>query len=443
MFQFSPYGEASRNPAPVNQMMADFAHDFRDGVDINLGVGYVNERTIPREWLGEAMAAVIAHPREHRQAFNYGGPKGSPNLLRALRAYLADNQVGGLNESLLSRLDLLIGPSGATSILEGFAEVLSPGIVITADPMYYIYCNYLERKGFQVVTVPEDADGIDPALLRTKLDDLGDALANLSFFYVVTVNNPSCTLLSNARRHELTQLAGEVSARLGRTVPILFDTAYEWLLHDTTVEKPESPLLHDTHGVAFEVGTLSKVLAPALRVGFLLGPPSELMNALVQHTSDIGFSAPLVNQEIAAYLIEHRMAAQMAQVQEGYREKALAVRAAIERNLGPYLEECRGGQAGFYFYLTLRDVETAPGTPFFCYLTRTTGDALVDGPAGNPHSRVIYIPGVYCVHPAGESAGEGRRQLRVSYGFEETPRILAALNILRDAAAWVTGHRPK
>ena len=401
--------------------MAEFAHSFRDGVDINLGVGYVNERTIPVPYLIEALQAVAGDSTKYRQAFNYGGPAGSANLVQSLRRFLSNR----LGESTLAQKRLAIGACGATSILDALTEVLAPGIVVTSDPMYYIYTNALERKGFEVLAVPEDAEGIDVVVLEQKLRSLGDAAEKISFFYVVTVNNPSCTILSNARRRALLQIAARLSREQGRLIPIFYDLAYELLLHDPNAEPFISVLPKDELGIVYEVGTLSKVLAPSLRIGYVLGHGGPLMNALVQKTSDAGFSAPLFVQEMASYLLDRRIDEQLKAVNAGYREKALAVREGIERSLGPFIEECRGGSAGFYYYLTFKDIETHPASPFFEYLTRSTGDP-----------RVIYIPGEYCVHPCGDLANKGKRQLRLSYAFEAVPQILQALDLMREAAVF-------
>jgi 2-aminoadipate transaminase len=433
--RLSSYGRASSKPSPVNRMMAAFAHDFRDGVDINLGVGYVNEKTIPAGGFDEAMHAVVSDPVKYRQAFNYGGPAGSANLAASLRRFLATAGSARLDAETLARKRLIIGACGATSVLDSIADTLAPGIVVTSDPMYYIYCDALERKGFEVLASPEDREGIELAALERKLSALGERVNDIAFFYVVTVNNPSCTILSNRRRRALYEVAARLSRAQGRCIPIFYDLAYELLLHDPGAKPFASMLPQDDLDIVYEIGTLSKVLAPALRIGYLLGPDGPLMDAMVQRTSDIGFSAPLFVQEMAGYLLDERIADQLRAVNAGYREKALAVRDGIERSLGPLLEDCRGGSAGFYFYLTFRDVETHSRSDFFRFLARATGDERIDGQAEAP-PRVIYIPDEYCVHPRGDLAERGRRQLRLSYGFEDTGRILEGLELMQAAAGY-------
>lgn len=434
----SAYGHKSTWPSPVNRMMAEFASGFRDGEDINLGVGYVNERTMPATEIAAALGEVLRQPDRHRQPLNYGGPTGSENLIAAVRRYLVNRAHVGLGDADLAGRRIIVGPNGATSLLESLAHLVRPGLVITSDPMYYIYTDFLQRLGFELLAIPEDADGMRVDRLEEMLAARRRIRASLpiSFFYVVTVNNPSCAILSNTRRAELIALAARLSQATGHKIPVVLDRAYEDLIHDPTVAPLESGLRHDPHGLVYEVGTLSKVLAPALRIGYLVGPEGPLMQALIQRTSDGGFSAPLMNQEIATVLLDEHIDAQLARVRAGYREKAVAVRAWLDEYLGDELESIVGGRAGFYYYLTFRRVETHEDSPFFRYLTRTTGTPAIDAPNGRLGPRVVYIPGQHCTHPLGDLATAGRRQLRISYGFEELENIRRALQVMRDAARY-------
>jgi 2-aminoadipate transaminase len=436
-YSFSPYGASSIAPSPVNRMMASFAVDFRDGYDINLGVGYVNEQTIPRKLIGEALDAVVQDPAKYRAAFNYGNPEGSANCIESIKRFLAEGRVGGLSREILDRNRVVVGASGVTSLLEGIARVLQPGIVITTDPQYYIYCDFLERCGYTVLPIPEDADGIRIDVLERRMASLRQAV---SFFYIVTVNNPTCSILSNERRQRLLDIAHRLSRATNRNIPIFFDTAYELLIHDPAVERPESALLHDRHGIAYELGTLSKILAPGLRVGYMIGPDTSFLRAMVQRINDMGFSAPVMNQEIASYLLDHHAAEQVRGVNAGYREKARKTREWIARYLQPDLEECTGGSAGFYYYLTLKSCRTEEGSPFFNYLARTTGIPSIDGNGQQRNQRVVYIPGAFCVHPHGDLAGKGKRQLRISYGFEELERIEQGIRLMSEAIAFCCGR---
>jgi DNA-binding transcriptional MocR family regulator len=218
-------------------------------------------------------------------------------------------------------------------------------------------------------------------------------------------------------------------------VPLFLDTAYEDLVHDPSTERPVSGFAWDDEGVVYELGTLSKIIAPGLRIGYMAGRDGPFLQAMVQRASDVGFSAPLVNQEIASWLLDNAAGRLVREVNLGYRAKALAMKEAIDAHLGPYLEECRGGQAGFYYYLTFREVRTGESSPFCRVLARVSGDHAVDGPRGGEKPRVLYIPGSFCVHLRGSSVEKGSRSLRLSYGYEEIPRLAEAVRLIGEAAA--------
>lgn len=427
-FRLSKYGERSAAPSAVNEMTGEFADNFREGIDVNLGVGYVNDKTIPAKEIAKAYEAIIHDPLNYRSALNYGGGEGSKNLRDAIRNYYLKSKIGSLASQDLEKYDILIGADGATSILDSFADIIEPGYVITADPFYYIYTETLRRKGFDLLPVEEDDQGIRIDLLEQALSNID--IERISFFYIVTVNNPTGTILSNERRKKIVEISQKLSGELNRKIPVLFDKAYEDIIHNPNIPKTISGLKYNSLGNVFEIGTLSKVIAPALRIGYILSSDKEISRLLIQRTSDIGFSAPLINQEIAGWLLNNYIDIQRKNVNAGYKEKALALKRLLISELGNYLTEIRGGDAGFYFYLSFRGIETCENSKFYNFLARKTGIAEIDGiPDKLP--RLIYVAGTIC-----SESIDAKHQLRLSYGFEDIKSFAKATDLIRQACEY-------
>jgi 2-aminoadipate transaminase len=437
---FSSYGNNLLEVAPVSRLMASFARDFRPDVDINVGVGYVNEATLPYNALVEATRIVVDSPNIFRSSLNYGDPAGSHQLRTAIRNMLTSQAISE-DAALIQSKEILVGTNGATSLLEGLAQILEPGLVIMADPVYYIYSYFLERKGYRVWALPEDAHGLIPDRLEEALSRDTSELEGLRFIYVVSVSNPTSTVLTNERRHRIVDIVNQYIDRTGRYIPLIFDQAYAGLIHDSGVETQQSAFRRDRNHAVHEIGTLSKILAPALRIGYIIGPKGDLMAALQERNSDAGFSASVINQQIAAVLLNEFLPTQQRSVLDGYRQRAVEVRKRIDDTLADHIEEVRGGQAGFYFYITFKEIVTHDTSDFYRYLSRTTGNDTIDGSLGAMLPRVAYIPGQYCVSPNGELIAHGNRSLRFSYGFEPIERLMQAVDLIAQAATYVSSLR--
>ncbi|HOO83349.1 MAG TPA: pyridoxal phosphate-dependent aminotransferase, partial [Prolixibacteraceae bacterium] len=244
------------------------------------------------------------------------------------------------------------------------------------------------------------------------------------------VNNPSTVILSNKRRETIVEIAQEYSKKAGRIIPVFFDKAYEDIIHNPEIEKPVSGLKFGKTDHVFEIGTLSKIFAPALRIGYIIGPDNDFAKILSQRTSDIGFSSPLINQEIAGWLLNNYIQVQRENVNKGYQNKATFIKQLFSEHLGSYLESYTGGDAAFYFYLTFKNIRTNKNSRFFNYLSRTTGNLAVDGQS-EKQPRLVYIPGTIC-----SKTPKAKYQLRLSYGFEAPEVFERAVKLMAEACAY-------
>ena len=71
-FSLSEYAALSLKQSPVNKMTASFSKEFRPGIDINLGVGYVNDQTIPQQEIARCLDSVLHSPQKYKSPLNYG-----------------------------------------------------------------------------------------------------------------------------------------------------------------------------------------------------------------------------------------------------------------------------------------------------------------------------------------------------------------------------------
>ena len=272
-------------------------------------------------------AADAALSREGRRLSDYRlhtGPQG----YRPLREFLVkklkrDAAIDCAADDIL----LLSGSLQGLDLVNG--ALLERGdTVICERDNYEGTINRLARRGINVVPVPLDKDGMRMDALETALADLKKKGVRPKFIYTIaTVQNPTATVLSLERRKTLLSLAGQYG------VPIFEDDCYADLTWDG--QRPPSIYSMSTAGNVIHLGSFSKTIAPALRVGFIVAPWS-LMSRLLPLKTDAG-SGGLEQMMLAEYC-EARFVDHLPQLRKRFRAKLDTLVAALNEQFGTAAE---------------------------------------------------------------------------------------------------------
>ena len=251
--------------------------------------GHNDADSVPVEDLIAAATSVLR--REGRTLATYGLESGAQGY-RPLREFIAGKLADGAG--IACSPDEILITSGSLQGLDLVNQVLlSPGDTVIVEQMTYGGAiTRLQRLGVNIVGVAVDRDGLSSAGLEAALEDLKQRGITPKYIYTIpTVQNPTATVMSEARRAELLGLSQAYG------VPIFEDECYADLVWDG--KRPRALRGMAGNDRVIHIGSFSKTIAPALRLGYLVaGWP--LMSRILGVKSDAG-SGALEQMVLAEY----------------------------------------------------------------------------------------------------------------------------------------------
>ena len=322
---------------------------------------------------GIRAATERALTEEPGAALQYGATEGYQPLREQLSAFMASKGAQGVAP------EQLIVTTGSQQALDLLGKtMIGPGDkVIVEGPTFLATIQCFRLYGAEVISAPIDGDGVQVDALEKLIAEHRPKLVYL----IPTFGNPSGATLSLARRKKVLELAVKYQTLL------VEDDPYGDLYFG---EAPPPSLLALSHEVPgsrdwlAHCGSLSKVLSPGLRVGWLIAPPELLAKAVMCKQFSDAHTSTFAQATAAHYLRAGRMPAALARVRAVYAERARTMGNALREKLGDAIDFVQP-QGGLFVWARLtgaggkvqdgnafakraieKGVAFVPGAPFFC-----------------------------------------------------------------------------
>ena len=322
---------------------------------------------------GIRAASNAALDQEPGAALQYGATEGYQPLREQLAAFMASK---GAQDVAPENLIVTTGSQQALDLLG--KTLISPGDkVIVEGPTFLATIQCFRLYGAELISAPIDADGVQTDVLEQLI-----AEHKPKFVYLIpTFGNPSGALLPLERRKKVLELAVKYHTLVVEDDPygdLYFGEAPPPSLLALSAQVPGSREL------LVHCGSLSKVLSPGLRVGWMIAPPELLAKATMCKQFSDAHTSTFAQATAAQYLKAGRMPATLARVRAVYAERAQAMGDALRKDLGDAIAFVQP-EGGLFVWARLtgaggkvadgnvfakraieKGVAFVPGTPFFC-----------------------------------------------------------------------------
>ncbi len=305
---------------------------------ISLAGGYPASDLFDEAGLAEAMTVAF---RNSVGCLQYSSSEGLPGLREAL-AQLSRQR------GIPCDADDLIVTSGSQQGFDLLVRVLlSPGdAVLVEQPTYPATLQALRLAQARIETVASDLDGIDPAQLDSQLTRCTQEQRPKFLYLSPTFANPTGLTLGLERRRALLEVA------MRHDLLIIEDDPYGDLRF-TGVAIPTLAALArtqpETRDQVVYLSSLSKIVAPGVRIGWMIGPAEVLKRCTIaKQTADLCASGWM--QSIAeAYLKQGLLERHLPVLTAAYHEKCLALVSGLQTHLGQRFE-CRMPAGGLFVW---------------------------------------------------------------------------------------------
>lgn len=252
---------------------------------LTLAGGRPDLRHFPVDAFARAWRTALRHSRG--RLLEYGDPQGHGGLRQALGAFLTGER------GLRTQADGIVVTRGSQQALYLLSmALLRPGDRVAVERLGYPPAwEAFRASGAVLVPIDVDAEGM---VVEQVADEASKG--GLRMVYCTPHHQfPSMVTMSAPRRLALIEVA-----RRHQIAVIEDDYDNEFHFHG----RPVAPLAsHDRHGVVLYVGTLSKVLAPGLRLGFLVAP-REVIDAVISRRIGIDRQGDSATEAALALLFE-------------------------------------------------------------------------------------------------------------------------------------------
>lgn len=354
---------------------------------ISLAFGMPDPALFPAAGLAEAAREALADVAAYAVALQYGAPAGNPTLLAELSRKLAAEEGHPVAPGTL-----LVTNGSSQAITLVVQALANPGDVALCEaPTFLGTIRHMQFHGVRIEPVPLDEQGMDLDALEARVRRLEAAGTPPRFIYTIpTFNNPAGVTMPLARRRALLDLANR------HGVPVIEDDAY----HDLRYQGEEVPTLHalDRDGLVIRLGTFSKIVAPGVRLGFVLAAP-PVIERLLAFKGD-GSTNGLASLVVATFMRRGGLAAHIETLRAAYRARRDAMDAALAREMPEGVAWTRT-EGGFFLWLTL-----PPGTDVARMHARAAEE------------RVVPLSGTECFPD-----GRGTHNLRLAFSLQPPDRI--------------------